>query len=85
MELAKAKIIGQLAHGSQTISQRAERKAHLLGIGMKHDYDISSLVKIESITTRELYEVAARHLQTPLLSLCGPESTINKLALDWEK
>ncbi len=83
LELTRAKFRGQIAHGSQTISQRAERKAQLLGLHLKPNFDILSLESIESITSQDLQATAQRHLNAPLLSLCGPGATIERLAGIW--
>jgi len=84
LELARAKFRGQLAHGSQTIGQRAERRVQLRWLKLGDDYDYQSLKKIESITSQELKHVAKTHLTTPLVSLCGPEETIHKLYESWQ-
>ena len=39
LSLAKAKYRSQLAHRTQTVSQKAERKAHLLGIRLSEQHD----------------------------------------------
>tara|TARA_Y100001968_G_scaffold41189_3_gene31294 strand:- start:1965 stop:3245 length:1281 start_codon:yes stop_codon:yes gene_type:complete len=81
--LAKAKYRSQLAHASQTVSQRTERKAHLLGLKLPLNHDQENIKKIESITAEDLQNAANKHLYNPLLSLCGPKHTINKLANKW--
>jgi len=81
--LARAKFKGNLAHNSQTISQRAERKAQLIGFNMSESHDAESLEEIKYISSQALVESARRHLQNPLLSLCGPEMTIKELAGYW--
>ncbi len=82
--LAKAKFRGQMAHSLQTVSQHAERNAQLSGLGLENDFDKKSLLQMESLTSVDLQKAAITHLKNPLLSLCGPEATINKLSLNWE-
>ena len=53
-ELAKAKLLGKIAHDSQTISQRGERKAHLLGLMINEDYDSRNTKIIEYSITQIL-------------------------------
>tara|TARA_Y100001968_G_scaffold232170_1_gene214948 strand:+ start:5020 stop:6276 length:1257 start_codon:yes stop_codon:yes gene_type:complete len=84
LSLAKAKFKGQIAHSSQTVGQRAERKAHLLGQHLKENHDSNILTILNSITTDELQTVAQRHLQAPMLSLCGPKSVLIKLSKTWD-
>ena len=45
LELLKIKYRGQLAHSLQSISQKAEHKAHLLGIGLTNDHDHKNLIQ----------------------------------------
>ena len=84
LSLAKAKFRGQLAHENQTSSQRAERKAQLLALDLAEDFDSRSLNSINSLSAIDLKEAAKRHLQSPLLSLCGPQETIEKLSSHWD-
>ena len=83
LKLAKAKLKGNYAHNSQTISQRAERKAQLLGYNMDEDHDSKCIKRIDSITSQEINRAAQKHLRNPCLSLCGPKSSIDELALNW--
>ena len=84
LELTKSKFCGQIAHGSQTIGQRAERRVQLRWLNLGDDFDNESIRKIESITSQDLQLVANKHLTAPLLSLCGPEETIQKLSISWQ-
>tara|TARA_Y100001968_G_C19402262_1_gene741647 strand:+ start:352 stop:1611 length:1260 start_codon:yes stop_codon:yes gene_type:complete len=83
LELAKAKFKGQVAHSSQTVGQRAERKAHLLGQNLHENYETEILKKLQSITSKDLQEVGQKHLEKPLLSLCGPQKILLKLSREW--
>ena len=83
--LARAKFKGQIAHGSQTVSQRAERKAQLRGLRLGDDYDSESLKEIDLITSKDLQNTASRYLTEPLLSLCGPKEAIKKLEKAWNR
>ena len=83
LDLIRAKYRGQLAHGSQTTGQRAERKAQLRGFRLNDDHDNMTIKQIDLITRHDIQMVAKKHLQEPLLSLCGPEKTINKLIKQW--
>ena len=83
LELARAKFRGHIAHGSQTVSQRAERRAMLRVLGLGDNYDVQSIEKVESITSVDIQTTAQRYLHQPLLSLCGPEPTIKGLATYW--
>ena len=83
LALAKAKYQSQIAHASQTVGQRAERKAHLLGLNLPLNHDQENLKRIESITSEDLQIAAEKHLKKPLLSLCGPQQAINDIAQEW--
>ena len=83
LDLAKAKVRGQLAHSSQTTGQRAERRAQIRALGLPDDHDRRSLDELDQLNGSELRTAACRHLQSPALSLCGPESTINNLESVW--
>ncbi len=83
LSLAKVKYKSLIAHSTQTVSQCAERKAHLLGLGLASDQDKFNLKKIESITSDELIAAATKYLSSPILSLCGPKRSVKKLADQW--
>ncbi len=83
LRLAKAKFYGQLAHSSQTVGQRAERKAHLIGLGLDEKHDEESLQMLNKVTSDQLLTSARKHLKNPLLSLCGPEDSLIKLSKVW--
>ena len=83
LNLAKAKYRSQIAHASQTVGQRAERKAHLLGINLPSNHHEESIRTIDSLTSKELQDAANKYLQKPLLSLCGPNKSIKTLAELW--
>ncbi|HGY5532192.1 MAG: M16 family metallopeptidase [Prochlorococcus sp.] len=85
MALARAKFHGQLAHGAQTTGQRAERRAQLRVLGLPANYDQHSLEEIKNLDGISLQKAAQRHLQTPMLSLCGPEASLQNLAKDWQQ
>ncbi len=81
--LAIAKFRGQIALGSQTAAQRAERKAQLRSLNLSDDHDKSVVDKIKSISPQNLQEAALMHLQSPILSLCGPKKKLKELAKCW--
>ena len=84
LNLVKTKYRGQMAHSLQSISQRAEHKAHLLGIGLKKDHDKEILLRLESITSKEIKDAANKYLREPLLSVCSSKGVIRKISKDWE-
>ena len=63
LNLLKIKSRGQLAHSYQSISQRAEHKAHLLGIGLTKDHDKEILLRLESITSKEIKDAANKYFK----------------------
>ena len=85
LQLARVKVRGQLAHGSQTTGQRAERRAQLRGLGLPDQYDQQSLAVMDDLDAKALQDVAQRHLGHPLLSLCGPEASLRALEEQWEQ
>ena len=84
LDLVKIKYRGQMAHSLQSISQRAEHKAHLLGIGLSKDHDKEILQRLERITSKELRDAANRYLKNPLLSICSNREVIRKIVKDWK-
>ena len=84
LDLVKIKYRGQIAHSLQSISQRAEHKAHLLGIGLSKDHDKEILQRLESITSKEIKYAANRYLKNPFLSVCSNEEVIRKIVKDWK-
>ena len=84
LNLVKTKYRGQMAHSLQSISQRAEHKAHLLGIGLTKDHDKEILLRLESITSKEIKDAANKYLREPFLSVCSSKEVIRKISKDWE-
>ena len=84
LDLVKIKFRGQMAHSLQSISQRAEHKAHLLGIGLKNDHDKEILLRLESITSKEIKDAANKYLKNPLLSVCSNKKVIRKIIKNWK-
>ena len=83
LDLAKSKFRYNFAHNSQTISQRAERKAHLIGLNIDENYDLQILNLIDSISKEDIIRVSSLYLKWPVLSLCGPEDKLNQLRDFW--
>ncbi len=84
LDLVKIKYRGQVAHSLQSISQRAEHKAHLLGIGLTKDHDKKVLLRLESITSKEIKDAANKYLKEPMLSVCGNKEVIRKINKAWK-
>ncbi len=83
LDLAKSKFKGNLAYNSQTISQRAERKAHLIGIKVNSNIDYNNLGRLEHITTEEIRICALKYFKKPLLSISGQKEYLDKLSQIW--
>ena len=83
LDLLKIKYRGQMAHSLQSISQKAEHKAHLLGIGLKKDHDKEILIRLESISGKEIRDAANRYLRNPSLSVCSNKNAIQKISKKW--
>ena len=84
LDLVKIKYRGQMAHSMQSISQRAEHKAHLLGIGLKKNHDKAILLRLESITSKEIKNAANKYLKYPSLSVCSNKEVIRKIIRNWK-
>ncbi len=83
LDLLKIKFRGQMAHSLQSISHRAEHKAHLLGIGLTKDHDKKILQNLNSITSKEIKDAAKKYLKDPFLSVCSNKEVIRKIIKDW--
>lgn len=83
LDLAMAKFRGQLAHASQTTGQRAERRAQLRALGLPDDHDRRCVDQLNSLSGVALKTVALQHLKQPILSLCGPASSLSMLESVW--
>jgi len=84
LDLVKIKYRGQIAHSLQSVSQRAEHKAHLLGIGLKMDHDKEIILRLESITSKEIKDAANKYLKNPSLSVCSNKEVIQKINKNWK-
>ena len=83
LDLARAKFRGQIAHGRQTCSQKAERCAQLLGFGLPEHHDQNCLEALDALTSEQLRQAARRWLQQPHLSLCGPDDSLGRMERWW--
>ena len=83
LDLVKIKYRGQMAHSLQSISQRAEHTAHLIGIGLTKNHDQEILRRLEGITSKEIKDAANMYLKNPLLSVCSNKETIKKISNHW--
>ena len=83
LNIVKIKYKGQFAHSFQSISQRAERKAHLLGMGLTSDHDKKINMRLESITSKDIINAAKLYLKNPSLSVCGNKHIAQKIFKEW--
>ena len=83
LELLKIKYRGQLAHSLQSVSQKAEHKAHLLGIGLTNDHDHRNLIRLKNISSKEIRDAANSYLKEPSLSVCSNKKVIDKITKNW--
>ena len=83
LDLLKMKYRGQIAHSLQSISQRAEHKAHLLGIGLTKNHYKKILIRLESISSKEIRDAANIYLSNPSLSVCSNKEVIRKISNNW--
>ncbi len=76
LQTAKNKIIGQYALGKQTNGHIAQIYGwyEILGLGIEFDQQFPRL--INNVTVTEAMTSACKYLQTPCLSLVGPEEAI---------
>jgi len=85
LNLLKIKYRGQMAHSQQSVSQKAEYKAHLLGMGITSDHDKDILIRLESISSKQIRTAANKYLKNPSLSICSNEKVIKKISKAWNK
>ena len=85
LELLKIKYRGQMAHSLQSISQKAEHKAHLLGLGLTKNHDKENLSRLENISGKDLKIAANKYLKRPSLSVCSNKEVIQKISNYWDK
>ncbi len=83
LDLLKIKYRGQMAHSLQSISQRAEHKAHLLGIGIREDHYKKILIRLENISSKEIKNAANIYLKNPSLSVCSNKNILQKISKEW--
>ncbi len=81
--LLKTKFRGQMAHSLQSISQRAERLAHLLGIGLHKDHDKTIEMRLSEITSKEIKDAAILYLKKPSLSICSSKEIAQRINKEW--
>ena len=84
LDVLKIKYRGQIAHSLQSVSQRAEHKAHLLGIGGRENHNKEMLVRLESINSKEIKDAANIYLKKPSLSICSNKEVTRKIHKGWD-
>ena len=86
LNILKIKFRGQMAHSLQSVSQRAENKAHLLGIGLRKNHNQEILILLENITIdKEIKNAGNLYLRNPSLSVCSNNEVTNKISKNWNK
>ncbi|MBW4645427.1 MAG: insulinase family protein [Goleter apudmare HA4340-LM2] len=77
-QAAKNKILGQYALGKQTNGQIAQVYGwyEILGLGIEFDQKFQEMIAAVQVT--DTIAAANRYLQSPYLSLVGPEAAINR-------
>tara|TARA_B100000965_G_scaffold283709_1_gene241618 strand:- start:3188 stop:4306 length:1119 start_codon:yes stop_codon:yes gene_type:complete len=83
LDLLKMKYRGQIAHSLQSVSQKAEHKAHLLGIGVMRDHDTKILSRLDNISSKKIMDAAKTYLRKPSLSVCSNKEVIQKIIHNW--
>tara|TARA_B100000965_G_scaffold44245_1_gene32410 strand:+ start:5055 stop:6302 length:1248 start_codon:yes stop_codon:yes gene_type:complete len=83
LELLKIKYGGQMAHSFQSISQKAEHKAHILGIGLTNSHDKETLIRLKSVSSKEIRDAANKYLKDPSLSVCSNKEIIQEIKNNW--
>ena len=83
LHILKIKYRGQIAHSLQSISQKAEHKAHLLGIGVSNHDNKEPIARLESISSTEIRNAANIYLRKPSLSVCSNKEVIHKIRKEW--
>ena len=84
LDILKIKYRGQMSHSLQSISQRAEHKAHLLGIGLEKEHYKKIQIRLETISSKEIKKAANLYLTNPSLSICSKKSVIKKINKEWK-
>ena len=82
--ILKTKYRGQIAHSMQSISQKAERKAHLIGIGLAKSHDETIKTRLKKITGKDIRFAANLYLKNPSLSICGKKEIAEKIRKEWD-
>jgi len=83
LDVLKIKYRGQIAHSLQSISQKAEHKAHLLGIGLTNYHDKEILIRLKNISSKEIKDAANIYLMNPSLSVCSNKNILQKISKNW--
>ena len=83
LNLIRSKFIGEIAHNYQTASQRTERMALLRSLNMPINYDNDLINLIQQIDSKKIQNVAKKHLKNPILSICGPKTSLKLISKQW--
>lgn len=73
---AQSKILGQYALGKQTNAQLAQLLGWYETIGLGIEFDLGFQQAIAALTLADLQSAAQAYLQTPYLSVVGPEAAM---------
>ena len=55
----------------------------MLGIGLKKDHDKEIIIRLETISSKEIKEAANLYLKKPSLSVCSNKQVNQKISKSW--
>lgn len=81
LQTAKNKLLGQYALGKQTNAQIAQVYGWYESIGLGIEFDTKFQQQVSEVTTEDTLRAATRYFTNPYISIVGPETALNDLAI----
>lgn len=81
LQTAKNKLLGQYALGKQTNAQIAQVYGWYESIGLGIEFDTQFQQQVADVTTEDTLRAANRYFTSPYISIVGPETALNDLAI----
>jgi len=81
LQTAKNKLLGQYALGKQTNAQIAQVYGWYESIGLGIEFDTKFQQQVNEVTTKDTLRAAKRYFTNPYISIVGPETALNDLAI----
>ncbi len=83
--LAKEKLKGSVLLGNQSLDEILQRKTQLISYGISPISEIDLDLKIEEISSLDIFKLTKKYFSNPFLSICGNEKICLEIFNRWKE